>query len=366
MTRSRPVLLVLALLAALAACDDTPTMPGTPDPDAILVLNSTGQALASFDVSSDMITAGPAFDLGAGFDGVSVDVGATHAVTTVSSFGGSRVLFVDLATGSVSTTTFPTPETSDANPSRASFDDAGNAWFAGRGSNAVYRATPGQPVATRLSDAAGTFVERVLVVDDEVYAIDAYLDDDGGTFAPLGPSRVFVFDEINGLPVDFFELPAGAFNAIDAVRVRDRIVVLLGGTLSASFQPNGDGALVVVDPSARTTGPLVPLGGNGVSIELGADGLIYVTATSDFVSLDLLRFNAGTGSFVNGPTLPFEVRDASAARVDCWVATGLADGRVLCATFAVAEAGRLLLVDDSGAALAETAGGFGTSDLVVR
>lgn len=365
--RPRSSLPVLAVLVAAAGCDETPTMPGGADPDALLVLNSVGQTLAAFDVTSDRIEPGPTFDLGAGFDGVSVDLSSTHAVTTVSSFGGSRVLFLELATGAVSTTTFPTPETTDANPSRASFDAAGNAWFAGRGSDGVYRANPGQPVATRLSDDVGTFVERVLVVDDEVYAIDAYLDDDGGTFAPLGPSRVFVLDEINGLPVDFFELPTGALNAIDAVRVGDAIVVLLGGTLApGTFDPNGDGALVVVDAARRTTGPLVPLGGNGVSIELGADGLVYATATTDFVAVDVLRFDPDSGVFVDGPSSPFEVRDVAGARVDCWVATGLSDGRVLCATFEVAEAGRLLLIDKTGTALAETAGGFGTGDLVVR
>lgn len=357
----------LVALALLASCDDA-TGPQPSGSETVLVLNSGGQTLAGFTLDDmGLAASGAPIDLGAGFDGVTVDATTTHAVTTVSSFGGSRVLFAELSTGVVTTSTFPVPEAGDANPSRPTFDAAGTAWIAGRGSDAIYSALPGGGLATRLASDVGTFVERILPLGSELFAVDAFIDDDGGTFAPLGASRIIVVNSANGFVGDTIELPAGAVNAIDAVQVGNRFVVLLGGTFDGTtFAPNGDGGLVVVNPSARTTGPLVSLGGNGVAIEAGTDGLVHVTATSDFATIDALAFDPAAGSFVNGPAAPFVVRDAGGDRVDCWAITGLDDGRRLCVTSNFAASGRFLVVDANGDALDEVPSGFGSVDILLR
>lgn len=362
--------LVLLLALAAVGCDDdgtpTPIGPGPGDSRELLVLNSTGQTIAPFSVNGSLSTDGTPIDLGGAFDGSTVDATETHAVATISSFGGSRVLFAELGSGNVSAVEFPPPEGLAANPSRATFDAAGSAWFAGRGSDAVYTAVPGETTATRTTEDVGTFVEAVVPVGSELAAVDAFIDDDGGTFVPLGPSRVFVIDAIGAL-IDVIDLPNEARNALGGVAVGGRLVVLLGGTFDqGTFEPQGDGGLVVVDVADRSTGPFVPLDANGVSIEAGEDGLVYVTSTSDFAATDLVSFDPATGSFVAGPQDPIDVRDEAGGDVSCWTATALEDGRLLCATFSVVEAGRLLLLEGDGSAIDEIPSGFGSTDLLLR
>ncbi len=363
-------LMSITLLTLLACSDDpvspTPESEPAPAPDGVLVLNSTGQTLAAFEVGETLASVGADIDLGAGFDGVSIDASADHVVTTVSSFGGSRVLFADLATGVVQTTSFPAPEGIDANPSRPMFDEDGSiAYMAGRGSNTVYSASPGAAEATRIATDVGSFVERVVPIGIRLFALDANIDDDGGTFAPFGPSRIFVIEA--GAVIDTIDLPPTALNAIDMVHVGGRLVVLIGGTFDpATFAPNGDGGLVTVSVSDFSVGIVHDLQANGVSIDSGADGLVYVTATSDFVSLDAMSFDATANAFIRGPTAPLEIQDATGARVDCWAVTALADGRQLCVTFSFASAGRLILLDGSGGPAGEVPSGFGSTDLLVR
>ncbi|MGD8497123.1 MAG: hypothetical protein PVF05_13190, partial [Gemmatimonadales bacterium] len=213
----------------------------------------------------------------------------------------------------------------------------------------------------------GTFVEAVLPIGDELAAVDAYLDDDGGTYQPLGPSRVFVLDGASGAVKDTITLPDAALNAIDAVVVGGRLVVLLGGTLDPlSFLPMGDGGVVVVDLATRTAGPVLPLAANGVAIEAGADGLVYVTSTNDFVETDLVSVDPVAGSFVAGPSTPLDPRRAGGAHIQCWAATALKDGRLLCVTFQIAEAGRLYLLDPAGDEIDHDRSGFGSTDLLLR
>lgn len=363
--------LFVLLAVAAAGCDDepgdpTPIGPGPGNSAELLVLNSTGQTIAPFSVNGSLAVDRPPIDLGGAFDGTTLDATETHAVTTISSFGGSRVLFANLATGTVSAVAFPPPEGLLANPSRATFDDAGSAWFAGRSSNVVYTAAPGETTATPVTADVGTFVEAVLPIGSELAAIDAFIDDDGGTFAPLGPSRVLVIDAIGAL-IDEIGLPNEARNALGGVVVDGQLVVLLGGTFDAgTFEPLGDGGLVVVDVADRSTGPFLPLDANGVSIEAGADGLVYVTSTTDFVATDLVSFDPATGSFVAGPSAPIDVRDRAGAEANCWAATALEDGRLLCVTFNSLEEGSLLLLDEDGSAIDEISSGFGSTDIFLR
>lgn len=365
-------LFALGLGLVAGACDDgpgnpLPIGPGSGAEQGVLVLNSSGQTIARFAVGDSIRSDGAPIDLGGAFDGVSVGATATHAVTTVSEFGGSRILFADLESGAVTATEFPEPEAEAANPSRAAFDAAGAAWVAGRRSDAIYTAVPGEVTATRVASDVGPFVEAVLPSGDELLAIDANVDDDGGTYAPLGPSRVFVLDGTTGGVIDTIALPAAALNAIDAVLADGRLVVLLGGTLDPlTFAPTGDGGLVVVDVATRTAGPFQPLAANGVAIEAGADGLVYVTSTNDFVETDLVSFDPSAGSFVAGPGAPLDPRTPGGARIQCWAATALEDGRLLCVTFRVAESGRLYLLEPSGAGLDQQSSGFGSTDLLLR
>jgi len=353
-------------LIALGGCSDSASGPGEPMARDIAVLNSIGQTLATFSVAETLGASGSPVDLGAGFDGDAFDVTSSFAVTTVSSFGGSRVLFVDLSSGRVFTSAFPDPEADLANPSAASFDSEGNVWVAGRGSDAVYRLSPGDPLAERIATEVGTFVERVVPVGDLLYAVDANIDDDGGSYQPLGPGRIVVLSR-SGVEEEVIDLPATAFNPTDAVESSGRMVVLAAGTFDpGTFLPSNDGALVVIDLEAGVAGSAVPLAANGVSLELGADGSVYVTTSSDHQTLNLLRFDPVSGSFVRGPDNPITVLGGNGRAVDCWSATALDDGRIVCTTFSFAEAGRLVLADREGSFIDEVASGFGSTDVALR
>ncbi len=359
-------LVMLATLVATGGCGDSASEPAQPAGDDIMVLNSTGQTLASFSVSETVAASAAPVDLGAGFDGDRLDLTAAFAVTTVSSFGGSRVLFVDLSSGSLSSSFFPEPEGDLANPSAASFDEQGIAWVGGRGSDAVYRVMPGETLAESIAQEVGTFVERVLPVGENLLAVDANIDDDGGSYEPFGPGRIVVLSR-SGVEQKIIDLPPGAFNPTDAVVSGSDLIVLAAGTFDpTTFLPANDGALVIVDLETGTTGSVLALEANGVSMELGADGFVYVSTTADFQTLNLLRFQPASGAFARGPADPIPVMGGSGRRVDCWAATALADGRIVCVTFSFAEAGRLVLASNGGSFIHEVASGFGTTDLALR
>jgi hypothetical protein len=361
------VLRFLALAAvATGGCSESMSEPPRPTGDDIMVLNSTGQTLAAFSVSETVAASGVPVDLGAGFDGDRLDLTAAFAVATVSSFGGSRVLFVDLSSGILSTSFFPEPEGDAANPSAASFDEQGIAWVGGRGSDAVYRVMPGETLAESIARDVGTFVERVLPVGERLFAVDANIDDDGGSYEPLGPGRIVVLSR-SGVEQRVIDLPPGAFNPTDAVVSGGDMIVLAAGTFdSTTFLPANDGALVIVDLETGTTGPVLPLEANGVSLEFGADGFSYISTTADFQTLNLLRYDPASGAFARGPADPIPVIGGNGRRVDCWAATALADGRIVCVTFSFAEAGRLILASSGGSFIHEVASGFGTTDLALR
>lgn len=358
--------LLAALPLLVGGCGETATGPKVPAVEGIFILNSTGQTLASFDVSAGLEVSGSPVDLGAGFDGEAFDLSSGFAVTTVSSFGGSRILFVDLATGGRLTSRFPAPETDLANPSAASFDGGGTVWVGGRGSDAVYRAGPGDAVAERIAENVGTFIEQVIPVGDLLYVLDANIDDAGGSYRPLGPGRVVVLSR-SGVEQAVLDLPAGALNPTEAVVVGETLVVLAAGSFDeSSFLPANDGSIVSIDLATGEAGPPLALGSNGVSLELGEDGHVYVTTTSDYAALRLLRFDPVLGSFARGPANPIDIRDPDGASVNCWTATALEDGRIICATFSFVEAGRLVLADAAGGFIDEVPSGFGTTDVATR
>jgi len=357
----------LSLLLAAAACDSSPTAgPDGPAAGGVLVLNSTGQTLASFNVQDRLEASGSPIDLGAGFDGEAFDLSGELAVTTVSSFGGSRLLFVGLGSRQVLATGFPGPEADRTNPSAPSFDSQGTAWVGGRGSDAVYRARPGDAEAQRIASRVGTFVEQVIPVGEALYVVDANIDDDGGTYQPLGPGRVVVLSRTGSVEA-VIDLPAGAFNSTEAVVVGQRLIVLAAGTFDpGTFLPANDGSVVLIDLPSGTPRLPIPLAANGVSLERGDDGQVYITTTSDYHTLDLLMFDPAAGRFERGPTNPIRVHGVDGARVECWSATALQDGRILCTTFSFVEAGRLVLADEAGRFIDEVPSGFGTTDVATR
>ncbi len=369
LTNRRLAMAAIFLLGGVpAGCgDDDPVGPLPGVGTDLVALNSTGQTLAPFRVNNNSIVpTGTPIDLGAGFDGDGVALFGSIAASTVSSFGGSRIVLVDLSDGAVAEAVFPGPDPALVNPSRAEFDQDGILWVGGRGSDAVYRLSPGAGVATRVATDVGTFVERVVPIGDELFAIDANIDDEGGTYEPRGRGRVVVLDR-DGMLGTVIELPDDAPNPADALRVGDRLIVLAGGTFDPiTFAPNSDGALVTIDPVTRQVTSNRPLGANGVSLALGADGNVYITTTENYASLALLRFDPRTGSFDRGPSNPIDSRDESGERVDCWTATALLDGRILCSTFRTDAPGRMLLMNPDGTAISETGSGFGTTDIGLR
>ncbi len=358
-------------LATLAGCSSDggdPTGPGAGDPPAaLLALHSVGQTMRGYEVREEISPSGAAIDLGGLFDGDAMAVGGDvtdlTAVVTESVFGGDRALVVDVPSRSSVAVTFP-DET--VNPSKPFVvESRGSAFVGGRASNSVYELSitaPGTPPAVFARDA-GEFIEKVVVTNDRVFAIDSNIDDVGFTFEPLGFSRVVVYD-MEGAHVRDIELQDG-FQATNAVLAGGRIVVLNAGTLSPTFVPEGNGNLSIIDPATlQVSGPF-PLGGNGVSLEDGADGHVYVAVTTDFVDLFTLRFDPAAPGFVNGPTNPIATRDATGEAIPCWVTTAIADGRLVCATFRSAEAGDLFLLGADGSFLDVVEGGFGTTDLEI-
>jgi len=358
-------------LATLAGCSSDggdPTGPGAGDPPAaLLALHSVGQTMRGYEVREEISPSGAAIDLGGLFDGDAMAVGGDvtdlTAVVTESVFGGDRALVVDVPSRSSVAVTFP-DET--VNPSKPFVvESRGSAFVGGRASNSVYELSitaPGTPPPVFARDV-GEFIEKVIVTNDRVFAIDSNIDDVGFTFEPLGFSRVVVYD-MEGAHVRDIELQDG-FQATNAVLAGGRIVVLNAGTLSPTFVPEGNGNLSIIDPATlQVSGPF-PLGGNGVSLEDGADGHVYVAVTTDFVDLFTLRFDPAAPGFVNGPTNPIATRDATGEAIPCWVTTAIADGRLVCATFRSAEAGDLFLLGADGSFLDVVEGGFGTTDLEI-
>ena len=253
-----------------------------------------------------------------------------------------------------------------ANPSTPSLDDSGTVWVGGRGSDAVYRLEPGDALAERVAEDVGTFIERVLPVQERLFAVDANLDDDGGSYQPLGPGRIVVLRR-DGLLESVVTLPSGAVNPTDALHVDDELIVLASGSLAPdTFQPRADGALVVIGLETLSVEASLPLLGNGISLEPGADGLIYVTTTTDFLSTTVLRYDPARRRFSRGPGDPILVRDELGRPVSCWAVTATAAGELLCVTFSFAEAGRLVLAESDGSSRHETPSGFGSTDLALR
>jgi hypothetical protein len=179
--------------------------------------------------------------------------------------------------------------------------------------------------------------------------------------------EVFRFDD--GSEFDEFSLP-GATNAIDAVFSNENITVLTAGNTLAGPPPApaGDGKIVVVNAPDRGITQELDLQGNGVSLEVGRDGLAYVVRTNgSFESTDVVTMNFFTESFDRGPTNPIQPRDADGSDIEnCRNVTALFDRRLLCITYEQAAPGRLILLDPDGGFLDDAPIGVGATDIYIR
>lgn len=348
---------------------------GPPVTDEVFVLNSLSKTISRLAVRGDALeSAGTPIILPANFDGVALDILSDIWVTTISAAGGSQILFGSFATGEQAVTTFPDATGAlGADPSRPSLviDLGGTVGtlVGTRGNNSIYIAFPGSPSAQRLAADVGEFTERVIPVGGVLLSIDANLDDVGGTFQPLGDPRIGLYEFTDG---SFFDeiILTGAVNASDALVLGDDVLVLAGGGFGPApdFAPNNDGQLVIANASARAVITSLALQGNGIAVEPGLNGLLYVTRTTgnDFASTDVVSLNLPTRSFARGPGNPLRPRDASGANLNCWAATALLDGRLLCITFSAGANGRLALLSADGAFLDDIPVGQGAVDLAVR
>ncbi len=386
-TLRRAMAVTLGLGVVTGACNES-TGPngngngngnGGPITAEVFVLNSLSKTISRVAVRGDALeSAGSAIILPANFDGVGMDVLSDIWVTTISAAGGSQILFGSFATGAQAVTTFPdlaAPNTPGAlaDPSKPSLviDLGGTVGtlVGTRGHNSIYIAFPGSPSAQLLATDVGEFTERVIPVGGVLLSIDANLDDVGGTFQPLGDPRIGLYLFTDGSFFD--EIPlTGAVNANDALVLGDDVLVLAGGGFGPApdFAPDNDGQLVIANAAARQVITSLALEGNGIAVEPGRNGFIYVTRTTggDFGSTDVVSFNLPTRTFTRGPNNPIRPRDASGADLNCWAATSLTDGRLLCITFSAGSNGRLALLSDDGAFLDDIPVGQGAVDLVVR
>jgi hypothetical protein len=347
---------------------------GPPITAEVLVLNSLSKTISRLVVRGDALeTAASPIILPPQFDGVAMDVLSDIWVTTISAAGGSQILFGSFATGEQAVTTFPGAAGALADPSKPSLviDLGGTVGtlVGTRGDNSIYIAFPGSPSAQLLAADVGEFTERVISVAAVLLSIDANLDDAGGTFQPLGDPRIGLYRFTDGSFFDEIAL-TGAVNANDALVLGDDVLVLAGGGFGPApdFAPNNDGQLVIANAAAREVISSLAVQGNGIAMEPGLNGFIYVTRTtgSDFGSTDVLSFNLQTRTFARGPNNPIRPRDASGADLNCWAATSLLDGRLLCITFSAGASGRLALLSADGAFLDDIPVGQGAVDLIVR
>ena len=113
---------------------------------------------------------------------------------------------------------------------------------------------------------------------------------------------------------------------------------------------------------------MTTLGGSGISMEAGRDGLVYVVRTKGVggTETDVLTFGFAVRAWVNGPENPIQPRDRDGSNLSCRVAAGFLDGQILCATYVTAGQGRLVLLSAEGEFIHEAPIGAGATDILLR
>ncbi len=365
--RRAPAAALLLTLSA-AGCNE----PAGPDGNgqgraAVVVLNSVSKTIQRFSIQgSTLVPFGSEIVLPANFDGDALDALGDVWVTTISAAGGSQILFGNFDTDQRRVIDFTGVAGALADPGAATivsdFSGTLGALVATRGTNQIWIAFPTGTAPVLVAEDAGEFVERVLLAGPLIVAIDANLDDASGTYQPLGDAKVRLFNFNSGAFFEEVEL-VGSSNATDAIFLDANAFVLAGGTFT-DFVPNGDGSVVLVNVNTRQVAETLQLGGNGISIEAGRNGQVYITRTKPGgFETDVLSVNLFSKEFVNGPNNPIQPKNADGSDLSCWAATALLDSRLLCVTFSVGPAGRLALLDANGGFLDDIEIGQGATDI---
>ena len=365
----------LAIVAGCGGSNGTgPDNPGvvTPDRSEFAVLNSISGTLQQFNrIGGALVPFGRDIQLGAGFRGETADFIQDLWVTAWDAPEGSQVLFGSFSTDERTTAVFPNNAIVDPGKPTVIFDAGGTvgALIPARALDEVYVAVPGTPMAQIAVEAVGTFVERVIPAGQFLVSADGNLDDADGGREPLGPPRIVLHEFISGSYFDELRLPEGTVGVTEAIVLEDNMLLLAGGGVDPATSAGlGDGNLVEIDMSARSVQDVNALGGNGLSMEAGRDGLVYVVRTKgvDTAETDVLTFSFAVRSWMNGPENPIQPRDRDGSNLNCRVAAGFLDGQILCATYVAAGQGRLVLLSAEGEFIHEVPIGAGTTDILLR
>lgn len=367
-----------ALAVLLAGCGGSngtgPDDPGvvTPDQSEFAVLNSISGTLQQFNrIDGRIVPFGRDIQLEAGFRGRTADFIQDLWVTAWDAAEGSKVVFGSFSTGEQTTAVFPNNAIADPGKPTVVFDAGGTvgALVPARALDAVYVAFPGTPRAQIAAEAVGTFVQRVIPAGQFLVSVDANLDDEEGGREPLGPPRIVLHDFMNGSYFDELRLPEGTVGVTEAIVLEDNMLLLAGGGVDpVTSAPLGDGNLVEIDMSARSVQDVNTLDGNGISMEAGRDGLVYIVRTKgvDATETDVLTFSFAVRTWMKGPENPIRPRDRDGSNLNCRVAAGFLDGQILCATYVAAGRGRLVLLSAEGEFIDEAPIGAGTTDILLR
>lgn len=366
-----------ALAMTVIGCNESTAPNGNGPPPAptiseFAVLNSISGTLQQFNrIDGSLVPFGRDIQLGAGFNGQTADFLQDLWVTTSESPGGSQVIFGSFSTGEQTISMFP--DDAAVNPGRPTViaDASGTlgALVPARGRDAVYIAFPGGRRAQLILEDVGTFPVRAIPAGQLIASMDGNLDDEGGGRQPNGPPRMVLHEFISGTYFDEVRLPVGTVGATEAIALEHNLLFLAGGGVdSVTAAPTGDGHLIEIDMSSRDVQDVSPLGGNGLSMEPGRNGLIYVVRTKGpaTAETDVLAFNFSTRSFEHGPDNPIQPKDRDGSNLSCRVATAFLDSEILCATYETASTGRLVLLDPDGAFIADVSVGAGATDILMR
>lgn len=365
------------LAITTAACNEStaPVDNGssvTPNISEIAVLNSISGTLQQFNrIDGRLVPFGRDIQLGAGFNGETADFLQDLWVTTSESPGGSQVIFGSFSTGEQVIARFPDNAAVDPAKPTVVADASGTlgALIPARGRDAIYIAFPGTPLARLVIEEVGTFPERAVPAGLYIVSLDGNLDDETGSLQPHGPPRMALHDFLSGSYFDAIAMPEGTVGATEALALQENLLFLAGGGLdSATAAPAGDGRLLQLDMASRDVQAVHDLGGNGLSMEPGRNGLVYIVRTKGpaTTETDVLAFNFSTRVWDYGPTHPLQPRDRDGSNVNCRVATAFLDSQLLCVTYETAAPGRLILFDEDGVFLADVPVGAGASDIVMR
>ena len=375
--RRRSRIQIGALAVILAGCGDS-NGTGPDDPDVvrpetseIAVLNSISGTLQQFNrIEGEIVPFGRDIQLGAGFKGETADFIQDLWVTAWDTPEGSKVLFGSFSTDEQTMAAFPNDAIADPGKPTVIFDAAGTvgALIPARALDAVYVAFPGTPMAQVTVEEVGTFVERAIPAGQFIVSVDGNLDDEASEREPLGPPRIVLHEFISGGYFDELTLPEGIVGATEAIVLEDNMVLLAGGVDPVTSAPLGEGNLVEIDMTARSVQGVNALGGYGISMEAGRNGLLYVVRTKgvETTDTDVLTYSFAIRTFMNGPENPIQPQDRDGSNLSCRVAAAFLDGQILCATYVTAGQGRLVLLSDTGEFMDDAPIGAGATDILLR